>query len=317
MDLAMAIRSYQTGDEHAQAQIYNVAAGSLPGFKPSKPEEIARRYQAGDSDPKARYYATENGRIVGYAVFSSNGRVSCPWCLPGAEGFREPLLETVVAEMKRRGIAEAWAAYRADWSPVLDFLLRHGFNQKRSMINYVALTARIPLVKQLPSDRAIHYLQRSELPRLVELMPKLFAHVDAHALEHFFWENPFYSFADGLLALKDAQSGDIRGASLLVVDDRFADPTKIDSSMPCFRLGAFGTEGERHKRVNGLFSCVFLDENDGDLLMQAALAEDSSRLHLTHLAAQAPSDAPRLCTWYDRIFERQGAFPILSRRLAG
>ena len=39
----MQIRSYQPGDELAQARIYNVAAGSLPGFKPAKPEEIARR----------------------------------------------------------------------------------------------------------------------------------------------------------------------------------------------------------------------------------------------------------------------------------
>ena len=40
--------------------------------------------------------------------------------------------------MKERGIPEAWAAYRADWSPVLDFLRGHGFIDKRKMINYVA-----------------------------------------------------------------------------------------------------------------------------------------------------------------------------------
>ena len=36
--------------------------------------------------------------------------------------------------------------------------------------------------------------------------------------------------------------------------------------MPCFRLGAFGTERERHKRVTGLFSCVFADPAEGNLL---------------------------------------------------
>jgi hypothetical protein len=312
----MPIRSYQPGDEDAQARVYNVATASLPGFKPSKPEEIARRYQAADSDPNTRFYATENGEVVGYAVFGSNGRVSCPWCLPGAEAQREPLLETMIAEMKKRRIAEAWVAYRADWSPVLEFLRGHGFSQKRSIINYVAETSRLPTDERLPSNRVIRHLEKNELPRLVELTPTLFAGVDAHALEQFFWENPFYKFSESLLVLKDAESGEIRGVSLLVVDDRFADPTKIDSSMPCFRLGAFGTERERHKRVNGLFSCVFLDENDGDLLLKAALAVDSNRAHLTHLAAQAPSDAPTLCAWYGRYFQRQGSFPILSRRLS-
>ena len=39
---------------------------------------------------------------------------------------------------------------------------------------------------------------------------------------------------------------------------------RVDSAMPCFRLGALGTELERHKRVNGLVSCVFADEESGD-----------------------------------------------------
>ncbi len=311
----MPIRSYQTGDEHAQAAIYNAAAGFLPGFKPSKPEEIARRYQAVDSDPNTRFYATENGEVVGYAAFGSNGRVSYPWCLSGAEGFREPLFDMVVAEMKRREITEAWAAYRGDWELVLDFLRGHAFSQKRSIINYVAETLGLAMDRRLPSNRVIGHLEKNELPRLAELTPALFAGADAHTLEQFLWENPFYEFPKSLLVLKDAESGEIRGASLLVVDDRFADPTKIDSSMPCFRLGSFGTERERHKRVNGLFSCVFLDENDGDLLLNAALAANSGRSHLTHVAAQAPSDSPMFCAWYDRHFQRQGSFPILSRSL--
>ena len=111
-------------------------------------------------------------------------------------------------------------------------------------------------------------------------------------------------------------SGELRAVSLLVVDNRFADPTQIDPSMPCFRLGAFGTERQRHKRVNGLFSCVFVDEDDGALLLAASLASVRDKSNLTHLAAQAPSDAPILCAWYDRFFQRQGSFPILSRRLS-
>ena len=49
----MQLRSYQPGDELAQARIFNTAASSLPGFKPAKPEEITRRIQAGDVDTQA------------------------------------------------------------------------------------------------------------------------------------------------------------------------------------------------------------------------------------------------------------------------
>ena len=73
----MPIRSYQQGDELAQVRIYNQAAGSLPGFKPGTPEEVARRYAA-DPDAGSRYYAVEDRGIVGYAVFGSNGRISYP-----------------------------------------------------------------------------------------------------------------------------------------------------------------------------------------------------------------------------------------------
>ena len=45
----MPIRVYRDGDEHAQARVFNVAAGSLPGFKPSKAEEIVRRLSRGRS----------------------------------------------------------------------------------------------------------------------------------------------------------------------------------------------------------------------------------------------------------------------------
>ena len=303
----MHIRTYQPGDERAQARIYNVAAGSLPGFKPANPEEILRRLHAGDFDPRTMFYAIENDDVVGYAVFGPNGRVSFPWSLPGAESVQLPLLEAVLAEMSRRGLTDAWATYRADWSPVLDFMQRQHFAQIRSMINYVAKLSHFWMLDPLPLNRLVTKLERHELSRLPALIPASFDNLDLDAIGRFFWENPFYAFRDHLLALKDAESGDIRGISLLVIDDRFADPTKIDSSMPCFRLGAFGTESQRHKRVNGLYSCLFMDEHDGDLLLAASLAAVSGQSTFNHLAAQAPSDATTLCAWYDRHFQMQGA----------
>jgi len=311
----MLIRSHQPGDEHAQARIYNTAAGSLPGFKPATAEEIGRRYGAADPDSESRYYAVENGEVVGYAVFGSNGRVSYPWCLPGAETLRQPLLKTVLLEMRKRGIPEAWTAYRANWSPVHEFLHQHDFTEKRQMINYVADLSQLPAGDRLPANRVVELLARADLPQLIALAHGLLAGSDPRALERFYWDNPFYNFSESLFVLKNSDSGEILGVSLLVVNDQFADPTKIDAAMPCFRLGAFDTERERHKRVNGLFSCVFVNETEGERLLSASLRSQTRRSGPTVIAGQAPSDAPALCAWYDRFFHRQGSFPIWSRRL--
>ena len=266
----MLIRSYQPGDEHAQARIYNEATASLPGFKPASAQEIARRDQAADFDPSTRFFAEHNDEVVGYAGFGSNGRVNCPWCLLGGETSRELLIEAVLAEMSSRGLLEAWAAYRADWLPALQVLDEHGFRQKRSMINYVAEVPSLRASRRLSGDDVIEPFGRRDVPLLIALLPELFAGSTVSALEQFFWHNPFYDFGGSLWVLRDRTRRALRGVYSLVVDDSFADPTKIDPAMPCFRLGAFGTERERHKRVNGLFSCVFADDGDADALLASA-----------------------------------------------
>jgi hypothetical protein len=313
----MRIRTYQPGDEQAQARIYNTAAGPLPAFKPASADEIARRYQGDDTDPGSRFYAVIDGEVMGYAVFCGNGRVSYPWCLPGADEAREALLGALLGEMVRRDMPEAWAAYRADWSAVLDFFRSQAFVEKRQMINYFADAAWMPDKRDLPEDRIIEPLGREEVSQLANLAPGLFSGLEPRSLEAFFWENPFYDFSESFFALKERRTGKILGACLLVISERFADPSKIDAAMPCFRLGAFGTERERHKRVNGLFSCAFADEAEGELLLAAPDWSRARLAGLTHVAAQAPSDASVLCAFYDRIFRRQGAFPILARRLTG
>jgi L-amino acid N-acyltransferase YncA len=307
----MRIRHYQPGDEETQAAIYNAAAGALPAFKPATAEEVARRYRTTDPDPASKLYAEEGGRVVGYAVFNPNGRVSYPWCLPEAQGHREPLLEALLSEMRRRGVTEAWAAYRADWGPVLAFLQEHGFARAREMANYVAEVGQLPRAP-VPPGQFIARLEQHELPQVLALGRGVFPGDHDEPLKRFFWENPLLDPGD-FFALKRAD-GTIRGAALVVGNRGYADPTKIDAAMPCFRLGALGTERERHKRINGMVSCVFDDEEAGEVL----LAEAAARLEkagLAHAAAQAPSDVPGLCPFYDRFFRRQGSFPILIRRL--
>jgi hypothetical protein len=308
----MSIRAYQPGDETAQVRIYNIAAAALPGFKPANVDEVARRYRTVDPDPASKLYDVEAGDVVGYAVFNPNGRISYPWCLPEAQGRRASLLEAVLDAMRGRGHRDAWAAYRGDWEPLQAFFRAQGFRQARAMINYVAATAGLPR-EPVPADRLIRPLRRGDLPRLRALGRGLFD-ADEATLGAFFWENPYFD-ASSLFALVPAADDEaLMGAALLVGNAGYADPTKIDPAMPCFRLGALGTERERHKRVNGLFSCVFDDEATGATL----LAEAVRRLEgagLTHLAAQAPSDQPALLAFYDRHLHRQGSFPILVREL--
>ena len=309
----MPIRTYQPGDEQAQARIYNTVASPLPGFKPTSAEEIARRYQAVDPEPMAKLYAVEDDQMVGYIVFNPNGRTSYPWCLAEYQTTRDALLDGALAAMSSRRYAEAWATYRADWSPVLEYFQEHGFARAREMINYVAKLDRLP-DRPLPSGRIITPLERQDLSRLPDLEPGLFADCDAKCLDLFLWENPYFS-ADGLFALRDDGDGTLLGAALIIANAAYADPSKLDASMPCFRLGAFGTESQRHKRVNGLFAAVFADETAGELLLSEA-ARHLGRLGLTHIAAQAPSNVPSQCAFFDSFFDRQGEFPILVRPLS-
>ncbi|MCA1684790.1 MAG: hypothetical protein LC745_02150 [Planctomycetia bacterium] len=309
----MRIRPYEPGDEEAQARVFNAAAGALPAFKPATAGEIARRYGTVDPDPASRLYAVDDatGAVVGYALFHPNGRVSYPWCLPGAEEARGPLLDALSAEMAGRGFVEAWAAYRADWSPVLEFLRGRGFVPARAMVNFVAATDDLPSAP-VPDGLALGPLGRDDLPRLLELGRGLFADDDPDRLGDALRGNPFFG-PDSLVTLRDR--GAVVGAAVAIASTGYADPTKLDAAMPCFRLGAFGTERERHKRVNGMVSCVFADESAGEVL----LAEAARRFRaagLPHAASQAPSDRPDLVAFYQRFFRPQGSFPILSRRLA-
>jgi hypothetical protein len=308
----MRIRNYLPGDEEAQARVYNAAAGYLPHFKPANASEVGRRYRSGPSRPSAKFYAVEDEEVVGYAVFEANGRISYPWCLQGHEHAREPLFDAVCAAMTEHNLHEAWAAYRGDWTAVLAFFDEHGFSRTREMINFVAETAKLPH-EPIPSHQSITPLRREDLSHFLTLGRGIVDEGAAQVQETFFWENPYFR-EDSLFALTQGADKTLVGVALLIVDTNFADPTKLDSSMPCFRLGTLGTERERHKRVNGMFSCVFTTEADGvSLLSEAARRLEQSGL--THMAAQASSDQERLCAFFKRYFEVQGSFPIVSRSL--
>lgn len=308
----MKIRHYQPGDEQAQAHIYNTATGRLPGFKPATAEEIERRYRNSDPDPATKWYAVEDGAIVGYVVCNPNGRMSYPWCLPDAGHVRQQLLDAAIRETTDRGAVEVWAAYRNDWQEPIAFFREHGFRVVREMINYVAPLASLPR-EEVPEGRAVAPLARTDVDRALELGRGLFRSDDPNRIEGFYLDSAQLE-PSCAYALKRTRDGETLGIALAIVNPRFSDPTKIDAAMPCFRLGTLGTETERHLRVNGLFSCVFSSQQTAEALLGEAVRR-FEHAGLTHAAAQAPSDQPEICAFYDRFFERQGSFPILVREL--
>lgn len=313
----MNIRTFQRGDEAAQVAIYNEAGAALTKFKPATLPEVQRRTSARDFDPGMRLFAALGDRPVAYASFNANGRVSYPWCVKGQEALAEPLFAHMLQAMRERGLKRAFAAYRSDWPAINDFFLRHGFNQAREMVNFIIDLVDLPTVPARPSSN-ITRLEPSDVPALLELAPQALRVRTAAELETHLFRNPYFT-PEALFALRSRTGQAVVGAGVLIQEPTYADPRQVDAAMPCFRLGAFGTETMQWKRIKGLFSFLTRDDKDAgaiglDLMGHAALVlRDSDDIDT--LAAQVPSDAPHLLRLYTMNFRRQGSFPVFERDL--
>jgi hypothetical protein len=312
----MTIRTYEPGDDAAQVSIYNEAAGDLPKFKPAKLDEVRRRASGPNFDPSTRFFAVDNGRPVGYAAFHPNGRLSFPWTRKGAEQWVEPLFEAVLQEMKKRGLTSAFAAYRADWTGVRDFFLEHGFGQTREMVNYVMDLAEMPT----PAARTagtVTAMTAADAPAVLALCPSAFRVRDPAALERHLLHNPYFP-ADCVFVQRSKIDGSPLSMGLVIAKSDYADPHQLDGAMPCFRLGAVGTEGLDVKRVNGLFSFIAPAERDASPLALDLLAYAAFKLQDTDVetfAAQTSSDQTHLTRFYKQFFRRQPGFPLFERSL--
>jgi len=313
--MSISIRTFQPGDEGAQVAIYNEAAADLPKFKPATVPEVQRRSQARDFDPALRFFAVADDVPVGYAMFHANGRVSFPWCRKGHEQAAAPLWQAVLDGLTKRGIRRAFAAYRGDWPSILEFFQHHGFRQAREMINFVTEVVDMPTPPARPSS-AITALQREDVAAVFALAPQVLRVATAADLENYLFRNPYIK-PDAAFVLRSRIDKTPLAAGLLILDATYADPKKIDAAMPCFRLGAFGTEGMQAKRVNGLFSFLAVPDNNFTAVGLDLLGHAAYRLQATEdvstLAAQVPSDVPHLLRFYERNFRRQGSFPVLER----
>src|SRR5579871_3293969 len=313
---AMEFRTYQPGDEVAQVSIYNEAAGELPKFKAATLDEVRRRASGSDYDPSMRFLALDGGRPVAYCGFQANGRVSYPWCRKGQEAARQPLLDRVLQTMKARGLSSVFTAYRADWPVQREFFEQNGFQLRREIINFVLDLVDMPTPSARPSSN-VSPVTPVDVPSILDFGSNILLVRDAAALERYLFHNPYFP-ANAVFARRSGSGGPPLAVGILIANPAYANPRQVDAAMPCFRLGAFGTETMSTKRINGLFSFLTADMRDANSLALDLLGYAAYKLQDTEVetfAAQAPSDADHLLRFYKQYFQRQGSFPILERTL--
>lgn len=314
----MNIRPFKPGDEFEQLKIYNTAAAALPRFKAAAILDIQRRTTASDFDPATRFYAVENGRVVGYCTFQSNGRVGYPWCLPGFESAAEPLFTHTLQAMKQHGIGRVFSAYRKDWREVNDFFQKSNFVLAREMVNFVMGFENMPTPSARLSSN-ITPAKVDDFPAIFALDPSVFRVSSAEALKLALWDNPWFK-PESLYVMRNKVDGAPLAAGIFITNAAYADPRSVDAGMPCFRLGAFGTEGMTTKRIKGLFSFVSKPDRNifsvGMDMLGYAIRMLKDDDEITSYGAQVASDASALLAFYQKSFERQGSFPVYERELS-
>jgi hypothetical protein len=311
----MTIRTFQPGDEASQVSIYNEAGAELPKFKPATLDEVRRRCRAADFDPQTRFYALADGQPVAYATFQVNGRVSFPWCRQVHTSWAEPLLRAVLDAMRARGLKRAFAAYREDWTAQQAFFAGQGFQKARDMVNFVVDLADMPTPAAGRSS-TLTPLRPTDLPALVSLLPEALRTTSLTELERHFFQNPYFR-PESLFAQRDRSSGSLLAVGMAIINPAYANPRQLDAAMPCYRLGAFGTEGMTTKRIHGLFSFLArpTDVNRLGLDLLGHAGFQLQQRNGETIAAQVPSDVPSLLRFYQNHFRRQGHFPVLERVL--
>lgn len=310
----MQIRHYQPGDEVIQASIYNSAAQDLPGFKPASAEDVRKRTRARGFDPTTRWFAVNQGQVVGYCLLEpQQGRISYPWSTGGREAS-EALLAKALDEARQRGLKRLFAAYRQDWMPVRTFFEEQGFRLSREMVNFAVNVLDLPTSPTGTPANVTAF--RPEDVAFVAQAGAGVLRLPPEALTDYFFANPLFP-SESLRVLRDRQ-GNPLAVGLIIENEHYADVRQADPLAPCFRLGAFGTEGLNVKRINGLFSFLVGDPSKTISCGLALLAE--ARESLTSgtvdlMAAQVPSDAPHLLAFYSKFFKEQGRFSVYERDL--
>jgi hypothetical protein len=312
----VTIRTFLAGDEAGQAAVFNATCRELPGYKPAHSDDVRKRTRARGFDPTTRLYAEDDGKVVGYCTFNADGRVSYPWCLPGHEAHAEPLFACALEGLKSRGVRRAYAAYHKDWSAPAEFFTAHGMPKVRDMVNFYQELTDMPTMVTRPSS-PISAFEPGDLPHLYAMGPELWHGMAQPDLWRSLLENPYFP-PESVFVIRARADRRPLAVALLIENPAYADPKKLDSSQPCFRLGAFGGEWGQPKRVNGLFSFAAAKDRSAfafalDLMSHAASKLDGTSAN--GVAAQVPSDVPHLLMFYQSHFRRQGSFPVYEKAL--
>jgi hypothetical protein len=220
--------------------------------------------------------------------------------------------------MKARGMRNIFAAYRGDWPTTSEFFPAHGFRLARTMVNFIVELADLPTPGAQGSS-PMTPVRSEDIPALFALAPAALRVRSPEALAQHLLHNPYFD-ADAVFVLRGRSEGKpVLGAGLVVEKPPYADARHVDPGMPCFRLGAFGTEGMQTKRINGLFSFLVAADREVTSLALDLMGHAAYRLSnasVATLAAQVASDVPHLLRFYERYFRRQGSFPVYERELA-
>jgi hypothetical protein len=159
--------------------------------------------------------------------------------------------------------------------------------------------------------------QPQDTPAIFQLAPQALRAKTAGELEQHLFHNPYFP-AEAVFVARAKTGSAMLAAGVLVSAPGYADVRQVDAGMPCFRLGAFGTEGMQTKRINGLFSFVAKEDNEVNQVGLDLLSHAAFRMQYTDVpafAAQVPSDVPHLLRFYQHHFRRQGSFPVYERAL--
>lgn len=307
----MIIRTCHQVDVEHEAAVYNAAAARLPGFRPVSADEV-RRGANGRLDPGTRFYAEDAGKVVGYATFDPAGRVQYPWCLPGYERLSHMLLVAVLRDLAGRQVQSASVTCRADWADQVEFFEDHGFEKVRDMVTFTQSLSELPTMFQRPGLN-VTLVRPDDIPAIEAMCPSLLR-LRGKPLADYLLRNPSFP-ADAVYVLRK-KDGTPHGVGVLIDNEAYAGVESLDPKAPNYWFGAFGTEGLPAKRVNGLFSVLAAPGKDAELIGQDLLWYGTSRMQsntFDWLAAQVPSDAPHLLTFYQRYFQKRGTFPVFER----
>jgi len=315
----MTIRTFDAGDEATQVSIYNEAAADLPRYKPATLDEVRRRWRAPDFDRTARFSPSPAIGPVAYAGFQANAASAYPWCRKGHEALAEPLFAHVLAEMKKRGLARAFAAYRGRLADgcASSFCATISRGARDGQLH-----ARTSWRCRRPRRRAQqHHLAVDSRRHPRRARPRRRC-ASAQTIPPTSRPNCSATPITPRARCSPCGAGPMARRwrlGVLIANSAYANPKQVDAAMPCFRPRCVRTEGMSTKRINGVFSFPGRRHARRD-----AVCAGPDGLRHVSVARNHGRDVPRrrcrptvphLVRFYKQHFRRQGSFPIFERAL--